>query len=206
MSDESAVLTVVGKNDGIKEKAQGWHEVEVSVPGKNYPVRLATKRTALIDALRATIGQVATFTYTETDSNRTNPNTGNPYKNRYLESVEAGAQAPQGGGTAGGSSGGDDQRMSKEEWRDKDRRDFRSRAWAQTISAYAHTIKAEDDAVSTFQRLKPFQEMIYKDIVQEMAERPAAPPAQPQQEPLQPSGDHDGYESGDYPSDDDIPF
>lgn len=205
MSD-AEVLTIVGKNDGIKEKQQGWFEVEVSVPGKQYPVRLATKRTALIDGLRATIGQVATFTYTEKDSNRTNPNSGNPYKNRYLESVEAGgvAQAPTAGGSSGGG-GGDADRMSKEDWNAKDRRDFRSRAWAQTISAFAHTVKTEEDAVAVFQRLKPFQEMIYKDIVRELGDGP--PATQPVQQQLVAEADeHAGYESGDHPDDDDIPF
>lgn len=184
MSDESGVLTAVGKSDGIKEKTQGWYEVEVAVTGKQWPLRLATKSSTLLDSVRETNGQVATWHYTERESSKTNPNTGNPYTNRYLESVEVGVAA--GAENATGTAGGSD-RMSKEEWNAKDRRDFRSRAWAQTISAFAHTIEADTDPLLAFAKMKPFQRKLYEDIVQDLD--PKAAQQQTIDEPEPPEDD-----------------
>lgn len=181
------VLTIVGRSDGIKEKSQGWYEVEVLAPGKKYPVRLATKSSTILDQVRETNGGTATFTYTESESEKINPNSGKPYINRYLEGCVAGA-------TTEAQAASDSDRMTKEEWNAKDRRDFRSRAWAQTISAFAHTIEVGDDPVLIFARLKPFQRKLYEDIVQELEPKPQQ--QQPQQQVDEPPP-HD---------DDDIPF
>ncbi|HSE44542.1 MAG TPA: hypothetical protein VLA89_04350 [Gemmatimonadales bacterium] len=194
---ESDLLSVVGKNDGIKEKQQGWYEVEVSVPGKKYPVRLSTKSTKILDEVRAVGSDVATFYYKESESSKENPNTGKPYINRYLESVTPGAVAGAGGGNAGGS-----ERMTKEEWNAKDRRDFRSRAWAQTISAFAHTVTPDDDPVLVFAKLKPFQRKLYEDIVGDLDPKPEGQQPQTQQT-LDDPGRSDEPPP---PTDDDIPF
>jgi hypothetical protein len=79
---------VVGTCSGITEKPTGWVELEIEVPGKNYPVRLATKDEKLVIATRALAGDVGKFTYTERESDRINPNSQKPYINRYLDAVE----------------------------------------------------------------------------------------------------------------------
>ena len=198
MSDDT--LTIVGEYEKIEEKNSGWYDVHVKVPGKNYPVRLSTKSSTMLDGVRATQGKTATWTYVEREAQKINPNTGNPYINRFLEGVEPGAAAGA-AATAGGSGGGvDSERMTKAEWDAKDMRDFRSRAWAQTISAFAHTVTREDEVLEVFKRLKPFQRKIYEDIVQELAQREREQPTpQPQQEPL--TADEPPHDD-----DDDIPF
>lgn len=190
----SDVLTVVGQYDKIIEKTQGWYDVEVRVAGKQYPVKLSTKSSNLLDQVRMTQGKVATFTYTEKESTKTNPNSGKPYINRFLESAEIGGVEDSGGSNAGGSS----DKMTKEEWNAKDRRDFRSRAWAQTISAFAHTVTAEDEPVTVYARLKPFQRKIYEDIVGDL--EPAPPKDGSGVTQAQPVDEPPPYD------DDDIPF
>lgn len=83
-----STLEVVGSCSGIKEKPSGWTDIEVEVPGKQYPVRLSTKDSELIVATRSLAGEVGKFSYVERESDRVNPNSGKPYMNRYLESVE----------------------------------------------------------------------------------------------------------------------
>lgn len=198
----SDVLTIVGTYDKIEEKKSGWFDVHVKVPGKNYPVRLATKQSGLLDQVRELGDNVGTFTYKESESSTINERTGNPYINRYLESVTPGATAQaQAAATASGSG----EKMTKEEWNAKDRRDFRSRAWAQTISCFAHTIKApldEVDPVLIFAKLKPFQRKLYEDIVGDLEPVPATtqPQAPAPQAPAQPVDEPAPYD------DDDIPF
>lgn len=90
---------IVGTLIGVMEKPSGWTQVQIGVPGKQYPVKADTKKQEIIDAARAVGSEVATWTIKTTESENINPNTGNPYKNRYLEAVELGAnaQAPAGG-------------------------------------------------------------------------------------------------------------
>ncbi len=197
----SDLLTVVGTNGGIEEKATGWFEVKVNVPGKQYPVKLATKRSSLIDEVRALGTGVGTFHYKETESDRINERTQKPFINRYLESVEAGATAVAATGNAGGTRGGN----ADVDWDEKDRRDFRSRAWAQTLSAFEHTIKADEDPVLVYNRLRPFQRLVYLDVVQglEPNNPNTQPPTQQAAAPVQPQLDEPPHY--DEP-DDDIPF
>jgi len=82
---------VVGTCQGITEKPSGWTEFEIAVPGKQYPVRLATKAQPLVELARALAGGVGTWTYNEVESEKINEHTGKPYLNRYLEGVEPGA-------------------------------------------------------------------------------------------------------------------
>jgi len=215
MSDE--VLTVIGKNDGIKEKTQGWFEVEVKVVGKQYPVRLATKSTGILDKVRALGTDIGTFYYKEVESSNVNPNTGNPYKNRYLEDAQPGAA---GGATASGNAGGgggSDTQMTNADWFAKECRDYRSRAWAQAISAVqGHPmLTAEPESgdarspADIFKFIKPLQRAIYNDIIGDLekaaAQASAPPPAD--EPPTQASIDEDPGRSDAPPyDDDDIPF
>lgn len=197
MSDDSVQATVVGTNGGITERSNGWFEVAVAVPGKQYPVKLSTKKTEIIDAVRA-LGQgvVGTFSYTEMESDRINERTNKPFINRYLDGVVAGG-TPATTPTASGSGGST--QMTNEDWNAKERRDFRSRSWAHTISAMHHTIAVDEDPALVFARLKQLQVAIYRDIVRELdGEQPAGG----DQQTTIPTADTE--RPPDY--DDDIPF
>ena len=39
-----------------------------------------------------------------------------------------------------------------------------SRAWAQTLAAWQHTINEGDDPLLVFARLQPFQRKVYQDV------------------------------------------
>lgn len=60
--------------------------------------------------------------------------------------------------------------MTKADWEAKERRDFRSRAWAHTISALAHTIKTDEDPTAVYARLRPFQRLVFTDIVRNLVD------------------------------------
>ena len=88
--------TIVGTCASIIEKTSGWYEFEIMAPGKQYPVRLATKKQELVELARAAHSDTMTWTYNETESDKINEHTGRPFVNRYLEGVEAGAAVPAG--------------------------------------------------------------------------------------------------------------
>lgn len=124
--------------------------------------------------------------------------------NRYLESVTLGATAEAQAAIAAG--GGGSEKMTKEEWNAKDRRDFRSRAWAQTISAFAHTVGRDDDPVMIFARLKPFQRKLYEDIVGDLEPKAQARAAVERGEPTPPQAEPQYVDEPPPHDDDDIPF
>lgn len=158
----SETVELVGTLEGITEKPSGWYQVQIAVPGKQYPVKADTKKTEIIEAVRAVGEAVATWTITETESEKTNPNSGKPYINRYLEGVELGGAAAS---TAGGTQ--EQSRYSEDDiarFEAKERRDYRSRAWAQTLGAFQHTIQTEENAEEVFARLQPFQRKVYEDV------------------------------------------
>jgi hypothetical protein len=93
----SDTLTLVGTLQTIEEKPSGWSTIKVAVAGKQYPVRLDTKLPALIQAARDTKGAVATWHYKEQTSEKINPNSGQPFVNRYFEKVELGANVASDG-------------------------------------------------------------------------------------------------------------
>lgn len=164
MSEEAQI---VGTLDGITEKSNGWFEISVLAPGNKYATKLATKRTEIVDAARGVGTGVATWTYKESESDRINEHTGKPFINRYLENVEAGAVAQtQAAQTGQNFSQGNNGEV---DWDGKERRDFRSRAWAQTISAFQHTIKVDEEPHDVYLRLKPFQTLVYEDICKDFA-------------------------------------
>lgn len=92
----------VGTVQALVEKKQGWHTVEINVPGKQYPVKADTKLEPLLKLVREIRDGdlVATFTVSESESENINPNSGKPYIERRLEKVEPGAQNANGSPTA----------------------------------------------------------------------------------------------------------
>jgi hypothetical protein len=161
-------VTHVGTVAALIEKKNGWYTVEVSVPGKQYPVKADTKLEPLLKQVREIrdAGLVATFTMSESDSENTNPNTGRPYIERRLEKVTPGAQnqsdandSPSGAVQGSGAEG-----MTPEKWDAKERRDYRSRAWAQVLSTFEHTIKTDEDPLEAVKRLQPAQRYVFEDV------------------------------------------
>jgi hypothetical protein len=93
----SETRIVQGTLAGIMEKTGGWHEIHVSVPGKQYPVKVSTKKQELVELARAAGENVMEWTYTEQDSGTPNPHQpGKNFINRYFEGV-----APVGANPAG---------------------------------------------------------------------------------------------------------
>jgi len=80
--------TIVGTCASIIKKTSGWYEFEIMAPGKQYPVRLATKKQELVELARAAHSDTMTWTYNETESDKVNEHTGKPFLNRYLEGVD----------------------------------------------------------------------------------------------------------------------
>jgi len=182
--------SVVGTVQAIEQKpGSEWIRFLIEMQGKQYPLRLDTRDEDVIAKAKGIGSQVATWTFNEVESDKINQRSGKPYINRYLEEVELGGNPADTSGSSSSQASGSGQytQADIERFDEKDRRDFRSRAWGQTTATFAHTIKEDEDPVLVFNRLKPFQRLIYEDIVQGLAEEPKA------------SG-------GLSPADDDIPF
>ena len=161
------------------------------MPGKKYPAKLSTKKTEIVDAVRALGGEIATFSFKEIESDRINPHTEKPYINRYLEGVEKGGTPATASGTSSSGGGGE------VDWDSKERREFRSRSWAHTLGAFGHTIKVDEDPMLVFARLHSFQKAIYNDIVRELGQGEFVQQTLPVTPPAADEPPHD---------DDDIPF
>jgi hypothetical protein len=176
----SELKSAVGTLKGWQDKPTGWTDFEVLVPGRQHPTKVSTNDPELVLAAKALGTDVGTFVFNEVESENINPRSGRPYLNRYLQEVHHGVVQvqTQPNATAGSAptptAGGSEQqtwetppRYSEEEvkrFEDKERRDFKSRAWAHTISAFNHTIPTSEDPAATFDRLKPFQRKVYEDI------------------------------------------
>ncbi len=163
---DTETKTLVGQCVEITEK-NGWTAFSVDV-GTQWPVKLSTKLAAIIDAGRAVGGDVATWTYKESQGGE-NPNKpGTFFTNRYLDKVEVGEHAPD-PAPSGGNAPVETKASEPVDWDAKERRDYRSRAWAQTLGAFTHTIKVDEDPKEVFKRLLPFQMLVYSDVVRDLA-------------------------------------
>lgn len=137
--------TITGALDGITEKASGWFEITVAVPGKQYPIKLATKRQELVELARAAGQNVMEWTYNEVESEKINEHTGKPYVNRYFEGVAPVGSSPpaaNAGSSAPRPAGGGDA-MTKEEWARKDSAIHRMAATKVAADALKHTVPAD---------------------------------------------------------------
>jgi len=81
---------IIGTVSGLEQRNGGWVAVAILAPGKEYPVKLSTKKTDLIQQAQQMMGQVVTAGYNEAEGNSINPHTGTPYINRYLEAIAFG--------------------------------------------------------------------------------------------------------------------
>lgn len=141
-----ADVTYVGKVGALIEKKAGWHTVEISVPGKQYPVKADTKLEPLLKQVREIRDGdlIATFTISETESENINPNSGKPYIERRLEKIELGAQnAPNANGSPTTEAQGG---MTKEEWARKDSAIHKMACIKAAADALKHTIPSTPTA------------------------------------------------------------
>lgn len=69
----------------------GWTAVEV----EGAPKGISTKKADVAAAVKELVGQNVTVSFTEKPSDKINENTGQPYVNRWLNSVVPAANAPQ---------------------------------------------------------------------------------------------------------------
>lgn len=100
------------------------------------------------------------FTEKQTEKN------GTTYTNRYLEAIAA-APPP--------AKGTPEYQPEDVDWDSKERRDFRSRAWAQAITAMQHTGSSDETPKRVFERIKPLAHAIYADVCGDFAQPPPAP-------------------------------
>lgn len=159
---ESEAKTIVGTLKSWPfPNDHGWMRFEVDI-GKQYPVKLDTKIEAIIEQVRELGTAEGAWHYNESDGNP-NPNQpGTFYKNRLLSKVEPVSGDGQTAIPVSASSGSSDERMTKADWDNKDRRNYRSRSWAQTISALPKQEGETDE--DYFLRLQKFQRKVYGDI------------------------------------------
>ena len=104
-------------------------------------------------------GMAALIEWTEKENHKD----GRVYTNRYLETVQP-AQQPK--------RGEPEYQEEEVDWDNKERRNFRSRAWAQAISAFPS--KEGETPRDYFTRVKPMAQAIFMDVCGDFAEAPPA--------------------------------
>lgn len=166
---EGVEKQVVGQCSAVIEKNNDWVEFEIQVPGKEYPIRVSTKLEHLVKAGREAKGQIATWHYKEVESidretgeTKINPKSGKPFLNRYLESVELGAQTQQNAN----ASEGPQSHHEAIHYADKDRAITRMACLKAAAVVYSSAAWAEDDdpPLAVMAAAARFETWIYRDI------------------------------------------
>ena len=155
---------VSGVISGINQKAADKWQVVVKQEGTQYDKKLWTKDAELVTALTAKIGSQGAFVCGV--SHWTN-NEGKAVKSLWINETGDPSNPPSSVATpvAGHAMGGNvSEGMTPDKWDAKERRDYRSRAWAQTIAAFQHTIKVDEEPAAVFARLQPFQRLVFQDV------------------------------------------
>lgn len=136
--------SVVGTLEGIIEKPNGWFEIQVAMPGKQYPLRLGTKKQEYVELARAAGTNVMAWAYTEQESEKINEHTGKPYVNRYFEGVApVGSEGAETASPATGAPARTSDAMSKDEWAAKDSAIHKMAAIKTAADALKHTVPAD---------------------------------------------------------------
>ena len=142
---EAATKIAVGTLNGIMEKTAGWFQIQVSVPGKNYPVKMDTKKQELVELARAAGQDVMEWTFTEKDSGNPNPNRpGENFINRYLEGVDPVGSNPA--SSVATPESAPQSGMSKEDWQRKDSAIHKMACIKTAADALKHTVPSEPSA------------------------------------------------------------
>lgn len=88
MSDDGVVRQVQGVCEGVMER-NGWCEFHINV-GRQYPVKLSTKKDEIITIARLAGAQQAVWTFSEHQGGPNPHKPGEFFKNRYLSNVVVG--------------------------------------------------------------------------------------------------------------------
>ena len=156
---DAETKTITGVCSEISERGE-WTTFHIDGGGQ-YPVKLATKLQPLIELGRATSksGELATWTYSERESEKINEHTGKPFLNRYLEKVEVGgtADAPEPGGTRSGPQ------HAPLIAGDKDRAITRMACLKAAAQLYS-PLESADPALDVMKAADRFERWVYRDI------------------------------------------
>jgi len=160
---------IVGTSEGITEKPSGWFDINVSIPGKQYPIRVSTKSSKLVEQVREIGAGIATWTFKESESDTINPNSGKPYLNRWLEGVEAGAQAQTETSTASGTPEAHHEPLH---FADKDRAITRMACLKAASQIYmgrgtlldTDSEEAPDIPLAVMKAAQRFEQWVYRDL------------------------------------------
>lgn len=90
MSDEGVTRQVQGVCEAITMRGD-WLEFQINI-GKNYPVKLSTKKDEIKTMGQLAAQQMAVWTFTEHQGNPNPHKPGEFFKNRYLSNVVVGGQ------------------------------------------------------------------------------------------------------------------
>lgn len=114
--------TIVGTLAGIMDKGSGFHEIHITVPGREYPVKASTKKLELVEQARTAGQDPMEWTVSEHDSGKPNPHRpGENFINRYFEGVNPLGTTTAGAAAAPSSDHKSESALTKEQWRAKDR-------------------------------------------------------------------------------------
>jgi hypothetical protein len=87
--------TIVGALAGMEARSNGWVRFSIAEQGRQYPVKVDTKKPEIIQQCQALMGQQVAAQIREQNSDNINPNTGAPYVNRYLNAIGPAGQQQQ---------------------------------------------------------------------------------------------------------------
>ena len=195
---EKEIEVVAGVIEGVTQKKPDTWKVEVKPEGSQYTKKLWTKDSELVTSLTAKLGQAGAFVcgaaYWTNQSGAqvrslwinqivdekgmVKTETAGEAKaiveaTRSVATHDAPVQVVSTDGTVRteyvGAHKPGSEGMTPEKWDAKERRDYRSRAWAQTLGAFTHTIKTDEDPAAVFARLQPFQRKVFQDVCQSFA-------------------------------------
>ncbi len=79
---------------GVEQRTGGWMRFLLLEQGKQYPLKVDTKKPEVINAAMALMGQWVTAVVNEQQSTNINPNNNQPYINRYLNQIAAYGTSP----------------------------------------------------------------------------------------------------------------
>lgn len=190
----SGSLTVVGTLESITEKGD-WTRFEINV-GRQYPMRLDTKKEEIIAKGRAVRGHEAVWTYVESQGGENPRKPGEYFTNRHLENAEilTDSNRPAGTTSGGGSSSGGGATIGRPP---EERRSIERQTILKAVIPLLPRIPEGDDeeAFLTF----------CDHCFEWLTEAPAAVPASTgaTESDGEPGG---GHEAAPPPTDDDIPF
>lgn len=152
----------VGSCTEISERS-GWTTFHIDA-GTKYPLKLATKKTEVVEAARAVGSALTTWTYTEKESETVNEHTGKPYVNRYLEAVSAALPDTQ---PSTGSSTPQDAPRTGLVGADKDRAITRMaclKAAAETLTRAGVDNPDADAALEVMKIAQRYEQWVMRDI------------------------------------------